>query len=67
MSRTKRGSKSPGYDYWSKRPHGNLGFGRAVKILTHRAERQQAKEEIVRQSPAERGEGTPEGESLESD
>lgn len=38
MSRTKKGSKSPGYDIWSKRP-GAGGTGRVAKWVTKRRER----------------------------
>lgn len=40
MSRTKKGSKAPGYDYWSKRPFSGSGYGKSVKKWTHKAERQ---------------------------
>lgn len=41
MSRTIKGSKAPGYEFWSKRPgKGRGGRGRYAKLLTHRAERQ---------------------------
>lgn len=43
MSRTQRGSKPVGYEYWSKRPGnkcGNLlGAGKSTKKLTHSRER----------------------------
>lgn len=40
MSRTKRGEKGPGYDYWGRRPlSGNCGYGPFVKHVTHRKER----------------------------
>ncbi len=46
MARTKKGKKSPGYEYWSRRPgsnkHGN-GPGKFAKRVTHRAERREAK------------------------
>ena len=41
MSRTRRGEKAPGYDYWTKRP-GNKGGappGKFTKKMTHKAER----------------------------
>ena len=41
MSRTRHGSKGPGYEYWSRRPC-KLRFpdpGPYSKMLTHRAER----------------------------
>ena len=45
MSRTKKGKKSGGYEYWSARP-GNMGGavpGKDSKRKTHRAERRQNK------------------------
>lgn len=45
MSRTKKGSKAPGFEFWSRRPgnrHGG-GVGAAAKTETHRRERQQRK------------------------
>jgi len=42
MSRTKRGSKPPGFEYWTARPgneHGNQGYGKQAKRNTHRKER----------------------------
>lgn len=47
MSRTRKGTKPAGYEYWSRRPfnrHGQ-GPGPDAKRRTHRAERQQAKRE----------------------
>lgn len=46
MARSKKGAKSPGYDYWSRRPMSSHGFGPEVKDWTHRRERIQAKEEV---------------------
>jgi hypothetical protein len=43
MSRTIRGSKGAGYDFWSRRPHSGNGHGRVVKDMTHRTERAIAK------------------------
>ncbi|CAB5514579.1 hypothetical protein LMG26857_03638 [Achromobacter anxifer] len=49
MSRTRRGAKGAGYEYWTARP-GNVGGGRyspngnkEVKRATHKAERQEGK------------------------
>ena len=44
MSRTIKGSKGPGYEYWKSRLHrwGELP-GRRTKTLTHRKERRSAK------------------------
>jgi hypothetical protein len=44
MSRTKRGSKGPGYDYWGKRPKSGIcGYGKDVKTISKRIERARAK------------------------
>jgi hypothetical protein len=49
MSRTKRGSKGPGYEYWSARPFNKAGGcispngGKHTKKRTHKAERQMNK------------------------
>jgi hypothetical protein len=53
MSRTKHGSKAPGYEYWSKRPGSNSGGsvpGKVSKRFTHRAERR-----LGKQAAKERG------------
>jgi len=45
MSRTKRGAKGSGYEYWSRRPynrHGGL-IGPFTKRMTHKAERREGK------------------------
>lgn len=39
MSRSNKGSKATGYDYWSKRPASGNGYGAVVKDITHRRER----------------------------
>lgn len=54
MSRTKKGGKGPGYEYWSARP-GNAGGGHHStrahaganwqKKATHKAERRDGKKE----------------------
>lgn len=46
MSRTQKGSKKAGYDYWSKRPYSGCGIGAIVKKLCHKAERMQYKEDL---------------------
>lgn len=43
MSRTERGQRGPGYEYWSRRIKAMLNPGRWAKKLTHRFERRQAK------------------------
>jgi hypothetical protein len=49
MSRTRKGTKGPGYEYWTARP-GNRGGGtispnggKHTKKWTHRAERQEGR------------------------
>lgn len=45
MSRTKKGSKGPGFEFWTARPgnrHGG-GVGKYAKRITHKIERQQNK------------------------
>lgn len=48
MSRSRKGSKGIGAEYWSKRPisnkHGAIP-GKETKRLTHRAERREAKKQ----------------------
>jgi hypothetical protein len=46
MSRTKKGSKGPGYDYWGKRPLSGCGHGKLIKVETHRKERKIAKVDL---------------------
>ena len=45
MSRSSKGSKGPGFDYWTPRPGNESGGrpGRVAKTHTHRVERQQAR------------------------
>ena len=45
MSRTNKGSKGDGYEYWSRRPGNRFGgvIGPAAKKFTHGIERQQAR------------------------
>lgn len=47
MSRTKKGSKSPGEEYWTKRPGNKWGQtpGSFAKKRTHKMERQEGKKE----------------------
>lgn len=45
MTRTIKGSKGPGFEYWSPRPgnkHGAI-VGKAQKVQTHRTERARAR------------------------
>ena len=46
MSRSKRGGKGAGFEYWSARPGNKAGGGHPgaeTKLRTHRTERQQGK------------------------
>lgn len=45
MSRTKRGGKGPGHEYWSKRPGNKNGAipGKTSKTYTNRAERREGR------------------------
>jgi len=51
MSRTARGSKAGGYEYWSARPFNRCGGiispkgGKHTKRRTHKAERKQGRRE----------------------
>jgi hypothetical protein len=52
MSRSYKGTKGPGYEYWGKRPgnqYGNSDVGASGKKHTHRKERQQNKAEASKQ------------------
>lgn len=46
MSRTVKGKKAPGYEYWSRRPFNKCGGtpGKVAKHRTHKAERMSGKE-----------------------
>ena len=46
MSRSRKGSKAPGYDFWSRRPNSSNGYGKQVKKITHRIERRISDREI---------------------
>ena len=48
MSRTKKGAKGPGYEYWSKRPCAGDSPGRITKKITHKKERMSNKQEVVK-------------------
>ncbi len=47
MSRTSKGAKGAGYEYWSRRPGNKQGGqpGAVSKRATHRAERRQGKKQ----------------------
>jgi len=44
MSRTKKGSKGPGHEYWGRRSEYRVP-GKLSKKLTHRKERKQGKKD----------------------
>lgn len=46
MSRTKKGAKSCGYEYWSKRPLSGASPGKETKKLTHGIERARSKKDL---------------------
>lgn len=47
MSRTTKGSKGPGYDFWGKRPmSGICGCGKIVKTISKRIERARSKRAV---------------------
>lgn len=43
MSRTRKGTKPPGFEYWSRRPNSGCVPGRKDKQMTHQIERARAK------------------------
>jgi hypothetical protein len=48
MSRTRKGSKGPGYEYWGRRP-AKMKFpspGKETKKITHRQERADEKRKL---------------------
>lgn len=52
MSRTRRGSKAPGHEYWSRRPGSQSTPGPESKRRTHRSERMQAKQVVAQELDA---------------
>jgi hypothetical protein len=46
MSKTKKGSKSPGYEHWGKRPNSMSPPGKVSKQITKSKERMQSKQEL---------------------
>lgn len=48
MSRTKKGSKGPGYEYWKSRMGGIEDPGAETKKFTHKKERSRAKSKVRR-------------------
>ena len=58
MSRTKKGKKGPGYEYWGRRPisaeHGAIP-GRFTKTRTHKMERAKARRQTKKADKEEEG------------
>lgn len=55
MSRTRRSSKAPGYEFWTARPgnrHGIHGYGPAAKKRTHRMERRAGARQVRKEAEA---------------
>lgn len=50
MSRTKKGKKSPGYEYWSRRPNSMSSPGRVSKTVTKKKERAVAKQALYKET-----------------
>jgi hypothetical protein len=50
MSRTRKGAKGPGHEYWGKRRGGGFDPGRDSKRAIHGLERADAKEEVRAQA-----------------
>ena len=51
MSRTKKGAKGPGYEYWSRRPsRGCIEPGKKNKTIAHRLERATAKRQTAEEN-----------------
>ena len=48
MSRTTKGSKAPGYEYWSRRPGSGGCIGKDAKKIIHGIERARGKREAER-------------------
>ena len=55
MSRTKKGSKSPGYEYWGKRPMSGSNPGAWAKKVTHKIERHRGEAETRKAAKADDG------------
>ena len=53
MSRTKKQTKAPGYEYWSRRFPAPLTPGKFSKKLTHRKERNVGKKMLERECAAQ--------------
>jgi hypothetical protein len=51
MSRSKKGGKGPGHEYWSKRPFSGVNPGKENKKITHRIERARSKQKLKKKEP----------------
>ena len=49
MSRTVKGGKGSGFEYWGKRPNKYVSPGRTAKTITHRIERARDKDALRRE------------------
>ena len=47
MSRTRRGGKGPGYEYWGRRPCSGFNPGKESKVIVHQIERAREKELLL--------------------
>ncbi len=49
MTRSKKGGKGPGAEFWSKRPCSKVGIGPVVKAMTKAKERMQRKKDVAKE------------------
>lgn len=50
MSRSKRGGKSPGYEWWNRRPGAGDTPNAKNKKIVHKIERAQARQDLYRKA-----------------
>lgn len=50
MSRTKKGTKGVGHEYWSRRPSKGISPGPETKKITRKKERAESKKKIEKES-----------------
>jgi hypothetical protein len=58
MSRTRRGEKVPGWEYWSRRPCNGFNPSKEHKVIAHQIERAREKELLqdeIKEMENERG------------
>ncbi len=58
MSDTRRGSKGPGHEFWTRRPFNRYGqlVGKFSKKRTHKAERAQGAQQLAEELDRKHGE-----------